>query len=197
MTLPASAPTATIEPQIDVLIHRIKDGEAMAFDLLYQQYTPRLMAYLHAQLEHAYLAEEVCQDVWMVVWQKADQFHFRSRFSTWLFGIAQRLVWKARSRRVNAPAEMLPVAEEEITRESPEMTLTQQGEHQRVMAAIASLPPKMRQAVTLSYYHGRTYREIASHLGCAENTVKSQLHQAKRLLAVKLRRSECTLTVAV
>ncbi len=178
----------SIEPEVDTLIRRVAGGDPLAFETLYQQYTPRLMAYLQSRLDQKYLVEEVCQDVWMVVWKQSGQFQFRSRFSTWLFGIAQRLVWKARSRRLNAVTESLPMPVDEGRVESPEAALTDHHHQQQVALAIATLPLVLRQTITLYYYHNLSSRQVATQMGCAEVTARTRLGQAKRLLSVKLRR---------
>jgi RNA polymerase sigma-70 factor, ECF subfamily len=55
-----------------------------------------------------------------------------------------------------------------------------------VLPAVRSLPPLQRQVVVLHYYLDLSVSEVASALGCAEGTVKTSLHRARRALAAAL-----------
>lgn len=190
MPSPAATVTLPIDPKAYGLVRRVAVGDGRAFETLHEQYTPRLMGYLLPRLDHSYLAEEVCQDVWMVVWTQAEQLQPHCRFTTWLFGIAQRLVWKARARRINAVSETLPMPEGEAEVESPESMLAGQHHERQMALAIAALPPLLRQTITLRYHHDRTYQQIATQMGCSPDTVKVRLQQAKRRLGAQLRQIE-------
>ena len=143
-----------------------------------------------ATFSHVELAEEVCQDVLLVVWNKSAQFQSLAPLSSWIFGIAHRLVRKTRSRRGNSANEVSPMAETDTEAESPEACLCRQSHQYGVAQAVAALPPVLRQTITLRYYHDYTYQEIAARMGCAEATVKDRLRQAKRCLAATLRHPE-------
>ena len=193
--MPSLADTSAvaIDPETEDLIRRVATGDATAFETLHRQYTPRLMGYLLPRLGYGHLAEEVCQDVWMVVWNRAAQFQAQSRFSTWLFGIAKRVAWKARARRVNAVSEALPIPAEEPQAESPESVFAGQYHNQQVDQAVDALPPVLRQTVTLRYHQEWSRQQIAAQMGCSEETVKDRLRQARRRLAAKLRQAERSL----
>ena len=91
-----------------VLINRVAARDRQAFEDLYHRYYRRLFSYLFKFLHHKELAEEVINDVMLVVWRNATRYDpKRSRFSTWLFGIANNKVLKARA---NAPDETLELA---------------------------------------------------------------------------------------
>ncbi len=54
----------------------------------------------------------------------------------------------------------------------------------------------VRQTTTLRYVHAYTYSQIATHMGCAEATVKDRLRQSRRRLAAALRRDERSVALA-
>ncbi len=91
----------------DCLMQLISAGGVGAFDTLYQRYAPRWRHYLHAQLGQAELADEVCQDVLLAVWQQTSEFRYASKPSTWVFGIAWHLVCQARTREARRRSEMI------------------------------------------------------------------------------------------
>ncbi len=195
MVSSAATSISRIDPQDAALMRRVAAGDSLALEVLYRNYTPRLMNYLWSKLGQAALAEEVCQDVWIIVWKKAPQFKPLGPLSTWLFGIAQRLARKARTQHVNRDREA--VSDPETEEESPEAFLCRQSRHRQVTQAVAALSPVLRQTVTLRYDHGNTYREIAVRMGCAEGTVKARLQQARRRLGVSLRRLDRPVIITV
>ena len=196
MTSPTATVAVAIDSEAHALVRRVAIGDALAFETLYQQYTPRLMAYLLPRLGYGDMAEEVCQDVWMVVWNRASRFQAQSQFSTWLIGIAQRLVWKARTRRINQAHEALPPLDAATEPENPEVHLSHQDDHNQMAQAVAMLPPVLHQTLTLHYDQGLTYNEIAARMSCSASTVKMRLQQSRRRLSVALRRAERTLLTA-
>ena len=145
------------------------------------------MAYLQPRLDQPELAEEVCHDVLLVVWEQAAQFDPDSRFSTWLFGIARRLVWKAYRRAVTQAAPPSPAPDDQVDEEHPEVALCRQASRQAVTQAVAALPPVLRQTIRLRYYREYVYQDIAAQMACSEHAVARRLWQARRRLSASLR----------
>ncbi len=197
MTSPVTKSIPDSDVEAHALMRQVALRDIQAFETLYQKYTPRLMGFLLPRLDQVQLAEEVCQDVWMVVWKQAAQFKPLAQFSTWLFGIAQRLVWKVRSRRVCAISEVLPISETVTEMENPETHLYRESQHRQVTEAVAALPSTLRQTINLRYYQDSSYGEIAVEMGCAADTVKMRLQQSRRRLAVSLNRVERRLEAAM
>jgi RNA polymerase sigma factor (sigma-70 family) len=175
--VPASAPDDL------PLIRRVATGDQQAFEQLYQRYAPRLMRYLRRLLWHQDLAEEVLDEVWLIVWQRAAHFDQRAQLSTWIFGIAHYRVlkaWRRTTRQVSSLPESL---RDEPEQEIPEATLLHQEDLCRVRRALATLPPEQRAVVELTYDQGYSYQEIATITGWPLNTVKTRLLRARRRLA--------------
>lgn len=177
-------------PQVDEderLIRQVAAGDVVAFDTLYQLYAPRLRGYLCAQLGQPALAEEVCQDVLLVVWRKAGQFRQAARLSTWIYGIAWRLARQAQLRALAQAHKGEGLCEDTDMENDPGVEV-ERRERSRIFAkAYAALPPPLRHVLILRYERDYSYREIATEIGCAEATVQDRLLQAKRRLATLLR----------
>ncbi|GAB2868719.1 sigma-70 family RNA polymerase sigma factor [Pseudoduganella ginsengisoli] len=166
------------------LIASISRGDRHAFQELYRAYFPRLARFLGRMTRNAPLIEEVINDTLLVVWQKAQTFDGSSKVSTWIFGIAYRQALKA-LRGVDEPEEFtseLPGGEEL----EPERAASGKQLQQGVSAALDALPLEQRMVVSLTYFHGMAYQEIADTMGCPVNTVKTRMFHARQRLKTML-----------
>jgi RNA polymerase sigma-70 factor (ECF subfamily) len=157
--------------------------ERRAFEVLYQQYYPRLFGYLIKLLSRRELAEEVLNDVMLVVWSEAARFRHQSRVSTWIFGIAYHKAWKVRAKTAMPPPGIPPLADPSSDQQDPEDALIRQETHAALGHAVQVLSPEQRAVVELTFYHGFSYREIAEITGCPVNTVKTRMRYARAHLA--------------
>lgn len=176
----------------EILIRRIAEGDALAFETLYRRYTPRLVGYLTPRLGDPALVDEVCNDVLLVTWRRAAGFRPMSRVSSWIFGIAQRLVRKAKCRSMASQHLVFPEPRVGADHDNPEHLLTVHERTQGVARALATLPTPQRTAVVLAYYTNASYQDIAQRLDCSISTVKMRLAQGRRRLAFELTRLERT-----
>ena len=176
-------PTATIADDEPELIRRIAAKDRRAFETLYQRYVQRLHRYLSRQIQSAELTEEVLDDVMLVIWQSAARYNGTSRVSTWIFGIAHHKALKAWARLASRPAGTPLTDDEAESGEGPE-DATMRGELDRLLAkSLAALSPEQRAVVELTFYHGRSYQEIAEITRAPVNTVKTRMFHARRRLA--------------
>lgn len=191
------APPPSLEED-DALIRRIVAGDRQAFESLYERYAPRLRGYLRAQLGQPDLVEDICQEVFLIVWTHADRFQHTSRLSTWIYGIAWRQARKAdaRHRTLMVHSDASPETKPEVAA-GLEVDLQHQEHIQAVAQALADLPVRLHQSLTLQYVHDYSYQQIATEMGCSQDSVKRYLRQARRRLAVALRRSEPIREIAV
>lgn len=165
------------------LVAAVGRGDRHAFQDLYRAYFPRLARFLGRMTRNAPLVEEVINDTMLVVWQKALTYDGSSKVSTWIFGIAYRQALKAlrgADEPVEFPAE--PPCEPE---QEPEHAAVGKQLQQGVNRALAALPVEQRMVVSLTYFHGMAYQEIAETMGCPVNTVKTRMfHARQRLKAI-------------
>jgi RNA polymerase sigma-70 factor (ECF subfamily) len=171
------------------LMARVAAEDQQAITLLYQRYAPRLGRFLSRSLKSNVLVDEAVNDTMLVVWRKAGQFDpDRTRLSTWLFGIAYHAGLKALARSAKESCAPLPIGERR-DREEPENThdpaTTVLGWElgRELMAALEQLSPKHRAVIELTFVEGFSYPQIASIVGCPENTVKTRIFHARRRLA--------------
>lgn len=157
-----------------------------AFGLLFDHFAPRINAYLIRLGMERGAAEELTQEVMIVLWQKADLFDpQKSNLSTWLFRVARNrridLKRRDKSALMDPDDPMLqPQAQE------PADELYDAGERdKRVRSAMAGLPEDQRDLVRLAFFEGLSHTEIAGRTGLPLGTVKSRI----RLAFARLRKS--------
>ena len=146
-----------------------------AFERLYHSYRPRLGAFLYRLSQDQGANEELYNDVFLAVWERAGSYNGTSRVSTWIFAIGYRQCMKMlRKRRppLAAVETDLPGADERNIAEDRNL----------LAVALGMLSPEHRMAIELSYYAGYTYQEIAAIAECPENTIKTRIFHARRRL---------------
>ncbi|WP_229259067.1 RNA polymerase sigma factor [Duganella flavida] len=159
------------------LLRRIRGGDRLAFQQLYRAYFSRLARFLDRMTRNVPLVEEIINDTMMVVWQKADTFDGSCKLSTWIFAIAYRQGLKA-LRGLDVPLEPQEDQAGDAAQE-PEHAMAARQLQQGVSRALDQLPLEQRMVVSLTYYHGMAYQEIAETMECPVNTVKTRMFHAR------------------
>jgi RNA polymerase sigma-70 factor (ECF subfamily) len=181
-----------VPPQVDdaTLLHRVAAQDRQAFDILYARYVPRLRRYLARLLNDPALAEDVCHDVMLVMWQQAVRFPATVPLFAWLCGIARHKAHKAWARS-SRQAQTLAVAERKPP-EAPEHLLLDQESSRILIRAMEALPFHERTTMVLLMQHGCSYQDVATVLDTPVSTVRTRVSRACH----RLRRLVTTLDVA-
>lgn len=122
------------------------------------------------------LAEEAAQDAFLALWRRPGAFDpERGSLKTFLAALARNkaidLVRREESVRRKADSLMSEMETGETTTRFDEQV---EGRVE-MRDALARLSDVQREAITLAYFGGRTYREVATELGIAEGTAKTRL----------------------
>jgi RNA polymerase sigma factor (sigma-70 family) len=172
MGAPAPALQALLPEQ---LLRRVAEQQdRAAFTRLFQQYAPRLKSWLMGRGIPEALAEDILQDTWISVWQKAGRFDpARASFATWLYTIARhRQIDRLRQRGLDP----LPDFEDENLFDATQKDIAE--EQELVDKALKALPPEQYELVYEMFYHGKTHLEIATEQRLPLGTVKSRMRLA-------------------
>ena len=166
------------------LLNRVVEGDRAALTRLYERYYNSLLRFIFRLTGDLEAAQEGVNDVMLVVWNSAERFGGRSRVSTWIMGIAYRKAmklgaklrrWKTRFKAADWHDVVEPVVGGEGLTE--ELVAREQ-----LYRAIRHLTPKQRAVVELTFVFGYSYEEIATIVGCPENTVKTRMFHARARL---------------
>jgi RNA polymerase sigma-70 factor, ECF subfamily len=164
--------------EIDELLRAVGRGDDAAFARLYDLLAPRVFGLARRVLRDPAQAEEMAQEVLVEVWRTAARFDpERGPGISWVLTIAhRRTVDRVRSERASADRLQKVAA---MTTQTPYDEVADQVgtrlERQQVRRCLDGLTELQREAITLAYYGGHTYREVADLLGAALPTVKTRM----------------------
>jgi RNA polymerase sigma-70 factor (ECF subfamily) len=164
--------------QDEDLLRDVARGDRRALDALYLGYHRRLARFLARIAPQYETIEEVINDTFLVVWQRAGEFRGASRVSTWIIGIAYRIALKSlrrndglvRAQRYDSLPE--PWVEPMIDAELRDW----------VVRGLSQLPIEQRLALELAYNMGHSIEEIAEITDCPVGTVKARMYHAREKL---------------
>ena len=168
------------------LAARHRAGDPAAFEEIVARHkrvvylTARRMLPSHAD------ADEAAQVAFVRAWRALERFRGESSLRTWLVRIVLNVAKTMRAS--NRPTEELPDADLVADpAEGSEQRLRRARSRRRVREAVAQLPPRQREVVTLKVFSEMTHREVADVMELSEGAVKAHLHQAtsnlRRLMA--------------
>lgn len=172
---------ARATPPDEVLVQRLRDGEATAGEVLARRYYEPLTRYLQ-RLAGSQAAEELHQQTWLSVLDHLDRFDPTTAgggFKAWLFRIATNKAndhWRSRGRERVAKEGLRLVTRELHPAAGQRLEGAEQEE--RLRRAIELLPEAQRQVLVLRYYSNLKFVEIAQILGCPLNTALGRVHKA-------------------
>jgi RNA polymerase sigma-70 factor (ECF subfamily) len=165
------------------LIERIARLDRAALKELYLLYHRRLARFLTRVTSRYDLAEEIINDTFWVVWQRAGEFRGASHVSTWIMGIAYRRGLKALKRASVMQLGVNDTPDADYASHEP-----WSGAERRewVNVALERLPSEQRLVLELAYHLGHSCEEIAIIMHCPVNTVKTRMFHARKKLRVLL-----------
>nr|WP_330164989.1 ECF RNA polymerase sigma factor SigK [Catellatospora vulcania] len=174
----ASVPEPAAPTDAESLLRAVARGDEAAFTRLYELVAPRVYGLARRVVRDPAQAEEVAQEALVEVWRTASRFDpARGSATGWVFTIThRRAVDRVRSEQA---------ALDRVQRMAPEPTQTPADEvveqatarlqRQQVRRCIKTLTDLQREAITLAYYGGYTYQQVAQLLGAGLPTVKTRM----------------------
>jgi RNA polymerase sigma-70 factor (ECF subfamily) len=175
-------------------IERAKQGDAEAFETLYNLHKRRVYSLCLRMTSNAAEAEDLTQEAFMQLFRKIATFRGESAFSTWLHRMSVNVVLM-QLRKKGLP--VVPLEDDiETEEETPkkdfgaqDLALEGSIDRLRLQNAIGKLPPGYRTIFVLHDVEGYEHNEIAELVGCSIGNSKSQLHKARMKLRELLRTS--------
>ena len=164
--------------EIDNLLRAVARGDDAAFTRLYDLLAPRVFGLARRVLRDPAQAEEMAQEVLVEVWRTASRFDSqRGSGLSWVLTIAhRRTVDRVRSEQAASDRlQKVGAASVQVPYDEVADQVGARLERQQVRRCLDGLTELQRQAITLAYYGGHTYREVATLLDAALPTVKTRM----------------------
>ena len=175
------------------LVEQVLSGNRKAIGQLVTQYERLVLHIVTPLIGINEDREDLCQDIFLKVFEKLHTFEFRSKLSTWIGNIAYNSSINFITKKRNILFSELAIDHEDDV--SPATTMINEDPGQLMVAkeqlsflqqAIDQLPPVQRTIILLFHYHDLSLDEISVITGDPVNTVKSHLFRARKKLKEKL-----------
>lgn len=164
----------------DELLLSVSEGDPQAYRELVNRHLRSVHAFTYRLLGNRAEAEEVTQETFLRVWQRANSYSPHAKVKSWLFRIAHNLaVDVLRRRRDHRGGE---ATESQPASGQPSQRLEQKRRAEAVRTALLELPERQRAAVILAHYEGLSNREVAHILKVRVRAAESLLARGRRQL---------------
>jgi RNA polymerase sigma-70 factor (ECF subfamily) len=192
-----SAQLALRDPDVRLMLG-VRADEPGAFEELVERFQHRLVAVMTHLVGNAEEAEDLAQEVFLRVYRSRKKYRPRSKFSTWLFTIANNLALNCLRARQRKPVVPLRTSDSGPLGARPQEQLVpdpgtgpvqrvQKDElAERIRQALDGLNERQRMAVVLNKFEDMNYAEIAEVMGLTTKAVKSLLSRARENLRAAL-----------
>ncbi|WP_443079833.1 ECF RNA polymerase sigma factor SigK [Streptomyces sp. P9-A4] len=176
--LPFDRATDSTDPDLAAVMHRVARGDKDAFSTLYDALAPMVFGIVMRLVRDRAQSEEVAQEVMIDLWRRAARYRSEAgSVISWAATIAhRRAVDRVRSAQAATDRENAQAAHGHHTAyDDVAERVETRLESEQVRRCLRGLTELQRQAVTLAYYQGLTYREVAETLRTPLPTVKTRM----------------------
>lgn len=169
------------------LVSLLTRGDHDAFTEIYNRYGELLYRHAHRILGDIDACNDVVQDVFLSIWAKHEQLNIHGALATYLYKAVRNKVFDHISHErvaeryadtIRSVVEEGLVMPDERMREKELLTIIEREK--------AKLPPRTRKVYELNREHDLSYKEIGLQLNVSEKTVKKQVHNALRIIRLKI-----------
>jgi RNA polymerase sigma-70 factor (ECF subfamily) len=170
--------------ELDRLLAEVAKGDESSFAELYQATSAKLFAVALRILRTREVAEEVLQESYFRVWERAKDFDPRIASPiTWMSAIVRNRALDEVRRRVARPfPDDANIEDIESEDEHPLEALGRKEDIERLLRCLDRLEPEKRQIVRLAYLDGMSREALAKRFDRPEGTIKTWLHRSLALL---------------
>lgn len=135
--------------------------------------------------------EDLEQEVYIKLWKNSDKYKEQGSMKSWIGTIAKNtskdyLKSAMVRNEQNSTSDEFVITSIKDKKTTPEDRVLASERQKRIIKAIDSLKPKLRETIMLCEIYGFTYEEAAEKLNCPIGTIKSRIYNAKKELAEKL-----------
>ena len=179
------------EPESQCIARALRCRDSEFIGRMVSHYHYRLLRYLVYWTGRRELAEDLVQETWLHVLERARQYDGRLRFEPWLFSIARNLAIDHLRKQQTATHRMCREDEAGVDLpapdfESPFFAAARSEDAKRIAAALGALEPIYREALLLRFQEELSLAEIAQVARAPISTVSSRIHRGLSMLQAAL-----------
>jgi RNA polymerase sigma-70 factor (ECF subfamily) len=166
------------------LLARLKNGDMLAFDQVYELYSHKLFSFVFKILKNEAEADDIVQEVFVKIWESRWSLVDFKLLNSYIFTIAYNHSIDHIRKRISNNKYLEHLKNSAVVNFTP--TIISQIEfnelHNQVEKLIANLPERQKQVYLLHREEGLTYPEIAEKMGISKNTVENHMVKALKYL---------------
>ncbi len=170
------------------LLTRLKNGDILAFDHVYELYSHKLFSFVFKVLKNEAEVEDIVQEVFVKIWESRNKLEDYKLLNSYIFTIAYNNSIDLIRKRISNNKYLEQLKNSGSINLTP--TIISQIEfnelNSQVEKLIANLPDRQKQVYLLHKEEGLTYPEIAEQLGISKNTVENHMVKALKYLRQNL-----------
>jgi RNA polymerase sigma-70 factor (ECF subfamily) len=175
-----------IEPD-EELVERVRLGDEYAFEQLYERFYRRIFLFVDKRLRNSADTEETVQEIFINVFNSIESFRGEAPFAAWVFGVTRRTIASRFKRKRHLT---VPLVEEDQGATSAQPSPLELYEYEEMLSQLESklatrLSDEQRRLFQLHHVEDRPISEIAQTLSKSENSVKSNLYRARKVLLAR------------
>ncbi len=174
----------------DDILRLAAQGDIGAFEKVYRAYAPFVYNVAYRMVEAREDAEEITQEVFLIVHQKLKSFLFRSSLKTWVYRITVNCSINLLNKRTRDQRGRVDDFDTALAttpaQDDARQHIEAQAQDHRVSTLLNELNPEERACVVLRSIEGFSYLDIARSLNVNINTVRTRLKRAReKMLKIK------------
>jgi len=172
------------EEELNSLVVKIQQGDSKAFEKIYDAYSSALFGICKKILVDTEIAEDVLQDAFIKIWQKASSYDAsKGTFFTWMLNVARNTaIDKYRKSSKNTTFSIQNNEDYVSVNKENSTGNTIRTNHIGIKDLLASLPEEQQLMVEYLYYKGYTQQEVSEELNIPLGTVKTRSRKALKAL---------------
>lgn len=166
----------------------LKDGDHNAYEEIYNRYNGLLYVFAYKRLKNREEAKDLIHELFLKLWRDREKLSDRYILAAYLYASLKNQIINLITHKKVAD-RYISSLDQYIFERSTNNTdhLTRKNDlHYFIEKEIAELQPKMRKVFELSRKTNLSRKEIAQQLAISEETVKSHMHTALKILKVRL-----------
>lgn len=164
------------------VIQEIRNQNQFVYKKFFEDTYPELVHYANSYLFDQNWSEDIVQEVFIHLWEKANELDIKSSLKGYLYSMVRnRCLNFLKSLKITDDAKVLDM--QSMLSSDYDLEFFSSDDlkviHHQLLKVVEGLPSKMQQIVKMRFIENYKYVEIAEELGVSVNTVKTQLKRAK------------------